>query len=83
MPDGWTRRVKRKTNADRVQEWFARFPGKCFCSDCVIKEIGDVDKAIVATTTSRIVGNRLGARYRARCSLCGEIKRITVMNRSL
>jgi hypothetical protein len=73
---------KRTTVADRVREWFAQFPGQCFCVECVVKETG-LEKILAARGTKRICETGLGSQYRAKCSFCGELKTITVLNVSI
>ena len=70
------------SGADRVREWFAPLPGRPFCTDCIVLESG-VERRIVVRQTKRMGETTLGSKYKARCSLCGELKTITVLNRRI
>jgi hypothetical protein len=62
---------KPATIADRVREWFAQFPGQCFCLVCVVRDLG-LERTMVARAMKRLGETTLGSQYKAKCSLLGS-----------
>lgn len=74
--------VKPPTEISIVQNWFARIPLQCVCYDCIISETG-VRRAAVVAMVNRYMAQKLASRYRAKCSLCGQVKQVAILDKPL